>query len=258
MNYFEVHLVEHCNLKCQSCDNFSSIAQEEFLEKEIFDKDLKRMSELYGNQIQFFRLLGGEPLLHPELNYFLETSRKYFPNTLILLTTNAILLDKMSGEFWNCCHDNKIVIEYTFYPINIDRQKHLELVKKYDVTLIPFENRSVQEKYSHRNPVNDKKDQDINYNFARCYQVHKCISLKQGNIYPCTCIPNVYHFNKFFNKSLEVTDKDFINIHTHNKEEIGEFLNKPVPFCAYCNVKNRTGGKPWAVTQFKLEEWFDE
>lgn len=258
MNYFEVHLVEHCNLKCQSCDNFSSIAQEEYLDEETFTNDMQRMCELFGKEIQFFRLLGGEPLLHPNLNFFLSTARYYFPNALILLTTNAILLDKMSEEFWNCCHDNNIIIEYTFYPVNIDRDKHLELAKKYEVSLIPFENRLVESKESHRNPVNDKKDQDINYNFNHCYQVHKCISLKHGKIYPCTCIPNVYHFNKFFNKNLEVSAKDCIDIYRNNKEAIEEFLNHPVPFCAYCNVKNRTGGKPWATTKFDIKEWFDE
>lgn len=258
MNYFEIHLVEHCNLKCQSCDNFSSIAEEEFLSEEIFDSDMKRMSELYDKDIKYFRLLGGEPLLHPNLNYFLETARKYFKDAIILLTTNAILLDKMSDNFWKVCHNNDIVIEYTFYPINIDRNKHLELAKKYQVSLIPFENKKVTSKDSHRNPVNDKKDQDINYNFKHCYQVHKCISLKQGKIYPCTCIPNAYHFNKFFNKNLEVTDKDYIDIYQNEKEAIEEFLNHPVPFCAYCNVKNRTGGKPWAVSKFDIKEWFDE
>ena len=48
MNYFEFHLAEHCNLKCQSCNSFSSIADEEFLSPESFNKDMHRMSELYG------------------------------------------------------------------------------------------------------------------------------------------------------------------------------------------------------------------
>lgn len=255
LKYFEIHLVEHCNLKCQSCDNFSAIAEEEFLDKEEFDKEMGRMAELFD--IKFFRMLGGEPLLHPEINYFIETARKHFPKSLILITTNAILLDKMPEDFWTCCDKNDIVIEYTYYPINIDREKHLELAKKYNVSLIPFENRLINEKTSYRNPINDKKDQDINYNFSHCYHVHKCISLKDGKIYPCTCIPNICHFNKFFGKNLEVTDKDYIDIYTHNTAEIEAFLDKPVPFCGYCNVYNRTGGKQWATTKKDITEWMD-
>lgn len=259
LTYFEIHLVEHCNLKCQSCDNFSSLAEEAYIKLEDFNQDMKHMSMLAGKQINKIRLLGGEPLLHPDLNELLIAARTHFPNALILLTTNAILLDKMPEEFWTVCHDNNIVIEYTWYPINIDRAKHLELAQKNDVSLIPFEGVPVQQKLSHRNPINDKGDKDRNYNYSRCYQRWRCISLKDGKIYPCTCIPNVYHFNKYFNKNIPVTDKDYIDIYNvKNVREIEEFLEQAPPFCAYCNVQNRTGGKPWAVTKYKLEEWFDE
>ena len=85
------------------------------------------------------------------------------------------------------------------------------------------------------------------------------MSLKDGKLYPCTCIPNIYHFNKYFNKNIPVTDRDYIDIFKVEKvEEIENFLNREVPFCAYCNVKNRTDGKPWSVTKFELEEWFDD
>jgi MoaA/NifB/PqqE/SkfB family radical SAM enzyme len=257
-NIFEIHLVEHCNLKCQSCDNFSSLAEEEFVKVEDFCQEMKQMSLIAGHQIQRIRLLGGEPLLHPNLNELLINTRIYFPNTAILLTTNAILLDKMSEEFWNVCHDNGIIIEYTWYPINIDRNKHLELAKKYDVSLIPFDGVPTNSKVSHRNPINDKGDQDKYFNYEHCYQRWRCMSLKDGKLYPCTCIPNVYHFNKYFNKNIPVTDKDYIDIFkVQNVKEIEEFLNHEVPFCSYCNVRNRTNGKPWAVTKFELEEWFD-
>ena len=82
--------------------------------------------------------------------------------------------------------------------------------------------------------------------------------MKNGRIYPCTCIPNICHFNKYFNKNLEVVPEDSIDIHTHTLEEIENFLKNPVPFCAYCNVKNRTNGKSWATTNYDIKEWFDD
>ena len=255
MKYFEVHLVEHCNLKCQSCDNFSAIAEEEFVSEDVFVRDMKRMSELFS--IDWLRLLGGEPLLHPNINFFLEKAREFFPLSEIRLTTNGILLKDMPEEFWQCCGENDIIIEITHYPINIHENEFVPMGEKYGVNMIYFDNEPPVEKYSHRNPVNDKGNQDIEFNFKHCYQVHRCMSLKDGKIYPCTCIPNIYHFNKFFNKNIPVSEQDYIEI-THTAEEIDEFLNKPVPFCAYCNVKNRTGGKLWAVSKKVLEEWFDE
>lgn len=257
--YFEIHLVEHCNLKCQSCDNFSSLAEEEFIDPEWFKKQMNRMHEITGDQIYSIRLLGGEPLLHPHINDLLKIAREAFPSSYLLLTTNGILLNKMPEEFWKACHDNGIIIEVTYYPINIDREGYKALGKKYEVNIIPFDGIERTEKDSHRNPVNDKKDQNIVTNYARCYQRWRCMSLKDGKLYPCTCIPNVYHFNKFFNKNLEVVPEDYIDIfETKTVKEIENFLDKPVPFCGYCNLNNRTNGKPWAVTKFKLEEWFDD
>lgn len=257
--YFEIHLVEHCNLKCQSCDNFSSLAEPEFVDVQYYERQMNRMSELAGSQINRIRLLGGEPLLHPEVNTLLEISRKAFPNARLLLTTNAILLDKMPEEFWNVCHNNNIVIEYTFYPVKLDREKHKELANQYGVELIPFDGIPTEIKVSHRNPVNDKGDQDKYFNYEHCYQRWRCMSLKDGKLYPCTCIPNIYHFNKYFNKNIPVTDKDYIDIFRVNTvQEIEEFLSREVPFCAYCNVRNRSNGKPWSVTKFELGEWFDE
>ena len=258
MNYFEIHLVEHCNLKCKSCDNFSSIAEEEFLDEQTFANDMQRMSGLFNDNIKWMRLLGGEPLLHPNINFFLDTARDNFMKSEIRLTTNGILLTERKKDFWKCCRANNIIIEITYYPIKIDWNKIKELGQLYGVTVIYFDNQPTTIKYTHRNPVVDKKDQDINYNFSHCYQVHRCMTLKRGKVYPCTCIPNIYHFNKFFNKNLEITDKDYIDIYNNDAKEIDEFLNKPVPFCAYCNVKNRTNGHPWSFTNKKLEEWFDE
>lgn len=256
MNYFEIHLVEHCNLKCQCCDNFSAIAEEEYLDEKVFTKDMKRMSKLFD--IKWFRLLGGEPLLHPNINFFLKESRKYFPNSEIRLTTNGILLTKMGKRFWNTCRDHNIIVEITYYPIKLDWDNINKLGKENNVKIIYFDNKPTDKKISHRNPINDKGNQDIKYNFGRCYQVNHCISLKNGKIYPCTCIPNIYHFNKFFNKNIPVTSKDYIDIHEHDANEINEFLKHPVPFCAYCNVKNRTNHKPWATSKFDINEWFDE
>ena len=261
MDYFEIHLVEHCNLKCKACDNYSSIAEEEYLDIENFENDMKRMRELFSG-IQLIRLLGGEPLLHPDLISFLYVIRKYFKigETNIRITTNAILLHKMPEEFWEACHKNNITIEYSYYPININRWEHRYLSERYVVVLIPLDWEYNEDKTSHRMAVTDNKNEElIEYNYNNCHRVlWKCISLKNGKIYPCSCIPNIYHFNKFFKKNLKVTENDYISIYDHTAEEIDDFLKHPVPFCGYCNVKDRQFDNKWEVTKYDISEWYDK
>lgn len=261
MNYFEIHLVEHCNLNCKSCDNYSPIAKEEYLDIKSFENDMKRMRELFSN-ISLIRLLGGEPLLHPQLILFIKVIRKYFKikETNIRITTNAILLNKMPKEFWECCHENNISIEYTHYPIHIDRHNYQHLAEQYGVTLMTFNWDYNDKKTSHRMTVTDKKNNDlIDYNFEHCHLVEwGCISLRKGKIYPCSCIPNIYHFNKFFNKNLEVTENDYISIYEHTAEEIDNFLKHSVPFCGYCNVIKRQFNNKWEISKYNINEWYDE
>ena len=122
-NYFEVHLVDHCNLNCQSCDNFSPLADEIYVNKLKFNRDLRRLSILAKDKIKNVRMLGGEPLLHPEVSTFLKISRNYFPEANVRLTTNGIKLSKMPENFWRTCNETKAIIEITYYPININKEE---------------------------------------------------------------------------------------------------------------------------------------
>ncbi len=120
LDYVEIHLVEHCNLNCAGCTHFCPLAEEAYLDIETFSKDLNRLADLTNRQVGKIRLMGGEPLLHPELNKFMEKARGFFPNTKISVVTNGILLNKQSQKFWDCCRENDILITISGYPIKLD------------------------------------------------------------------------------------------------------------------------------------------
>ena len=77
---FEVHITEHCNLNCKGCYHFSPLAKEEYLDINEFERDLRRIYELCGDNVERITLLGGEPLLHPDINRFIEVTRKIYAN----------------------------------------------------------------------------------------------------------------------------------------------------------------------------------
>ena len=78
------------------------------------------MSDLLNQQAVRIGIMGGEPLLYPDLLLILSMTRKYFPNTTIQLVTNGLLLMQQTDEFWKACKENNIVIVNTKYPINLD------------------------------------------------------------------------------------------------------------------------------------------
>jgi hypothetical protein len=60
--------VDHCNLNCKGCTAFSPVAEEKFMDVNMFERDCERLAELTGGKIELIDLLGGEPLLHPKIN----------------------------------------------------------------------------------------------------------------------------------------------------------------------------------------------
>ena len=50
INIIEIYLAEHCNLNCQCCDHFSQLSEPEFRNIEVFERDIKRLSELYNGK----------------------------------------------------------------------------------------------------------------------------------------------------------------------------------------------------------------
>ena len=54
--HFVVDVAEHCNLNCQSCDHFSPLAQPYFTDLGQFERDLKRMYEILGEDISKVKL----------------------------------------------------------------------------------------------------------------------------------------------------------------------------------------------------------
>ena len=68
--------------------------------------------------------------------------------------------------------------------------------------------------------------------------------------------PNIIHFNTYFGENLEVDKKDGIDIYdVQSKEDILNFLSKPIPFCRYCAVERRTYDNLWEYSKQKIEEW---
>jgi uncharacterized radical SAM superfamily Fe-S cluster-containing enzyme len=88
----DIYIAEHCNLGCYSCNHFSPIAEPEFANLESVDRDLARLAELSSGNIGSIMLVGGEPLLNPELPEFMRIARQHFPKSRIQTITNGFLL----------------------------------------------------------------------------------------------------------------------------------------------------------------------
>lgn len=254
--HIEFHLVEHCNLKCAGCTHFSSIAEENFLKVSEFENDINRLSKLTGGVIRFINLLGGEPLLHPQITSFLSIARKAFPHAEIRIVTNGIKIKDMNKEFWNSCRKNKIIIGVTEYPIGIDYSMCKEIIKNENVGFESFNGDYIPRDEMWRLSLDSAGSSKPLENFIKCPRANACIFISHGKVFNCATMANIEHFNRCFEQNFEVSEDDYIDIYSVSDiSEVLQFLCNPKPFCRFCNIENRKYGVKWSKTTASIEEW---
>jgi MoaA/NifB/PqqE/SkfB family radical SAM enzyme len=263
ISVIEFQLAEHCNLNCAGCDHFSPLAEEEYADISVVEKDMVRLSALTNAYIKKICLIGGEPLLNRNITGIFELVRKYFMfptlkgkhkhGTRIVLFTNGILLSKQPDEFWQSCKDNKIDILITRYPIRIDTETITKKCREYGIGL--SNPPGIRDDEMYRCVVSLDGKGDMKSNWKYCMHNYWTF-LRNGRIYPCPFYANIHHFNRRFNLNLPVTDKDFIDIHTaKDMKEILRFLSKPIPACRYCDIDAYTYGHRWGLSKKDINEW---
>lgn len=251
----EISLAEHCNLNCKYCSHFSSIAEKEFLNIDQYEKDMKRMSELLGGKSDKIYLLGGEPLLYPEIIRCMEITRECFNFSRIILLTNGLLIPKMTKEFWEACRNNKIVIEITKYPIAFEYDKAFQKLEEERIECQYMRDSDVSctfDKYR----LDLEGNQDPYFSFTHCSMANQCHLLKKGKIYTCSVIGCIEHFNKKFGCELDVNENDYVDIYqVKSGDEMLKRLSRPADFCRFCNVKERVRNLPFEISKREIQEW---
>lgn len=255
---FQIHLVDHCDLKCACCNHFSPLVTENFyLTKEIFERDVRRMSELTAGDVAEIHLLGGEPLLHPHICEFPPIIRDYFPKTNIDFTTNGLKLLTMPKTFFNVCREYQISIWITRYPVSFDYSAVAERLKNENLNF-KFTNsgNSVEiPKEMVKVPLVLKGNQDAELTFEHC-NICTSYPVRDGKIYVCPPSAYVDFFNSYFGESLpgpEVNGVDLFSV--NDLPELLEKLSQPAALCAYCDTLSPECVHPWGVSKRDILEW---
>lgn len=254
---FEINLAEHCNLNCYGCSNFSNIAEPEIVSVENFRRDMLRIGELFGHECERIYLIGGEPLLNPEICELIKIARENFTKGDIFVFTNGILLTKQENKFWETCRDNNVGILISAYPIKLDMETIRNTADKFGVFLKWAWNESENERNTFAiQAINLTGNNNAKLNFALCGRACNCITLKRGRLFTCTFAAHVEHFNKRFGQNVNITEADYIDIYkTDDPDSILQRLSEPIPACRYCNKVKPEKKITWQHTRKEINEW---
>ena len=244
----DIPVVNHCNLNCKCCDHFAPLADPCFADVQQYDKLMSRLFQImHGRKIYRINLMGGEPLLHPQLGQFCEITRKFFPDTHICVVTNGILTAKLN-ELQTCFEQHNIEVVKTryykgkkFYKTNLScckqENNHYEICNNRSSNFVEIAKRA------------DKDMQDF-------YSEFPCVQLNlNGDFYSCIIPANIEILNKYFNENFEVIKgKDYINIFEIEDIQPVLDMNKQlkIPFCDYCLNKEIV---EWGISKYERTEW---
>lgn len=254
--HFEVNVADHCNLNCASCDHYSPLAEEGYLDISSYKRDCDRLSELFHGEMYYIFLLGGEPLLHPQITEIMRITREAFPVGEILIVTNGILLPSMPEEFWEACKKHDVSIAPTYYPIKVD----------YDGLKRVAESKGVEYRFFTHDHIVQKKRMICNTripslmrngsNYINCDCATECPVLKNGKIYPCPTAAYAQHLKKYFNLDIHLSEKNGVDIYSvESGHELLQKLHRPVPFCQYCDVTDERIAFDWRISKKSRYEW---
>ena len=236
-------------MNCKGCGHFSPLASEWFANLEEYSRDLEQVNKLLT--IREIRLMGGEPLLHPNIESFLLFTRSCLPKSDIRLVTNGILLHEMSDSFWKTCKSCSVTIEVTVYPPMVEKEEDLvELAESMNVRIY------TQRAISFHAFYNSKGSSDPEDNFRRCRSRWNAPILRDGKIYGCNIPAYIHYFNARF--GTDVPSGGFVDIYSPKLDgwDIIRALNERSPTCRFCTL----GWKsipvfPWSTSKHVLAEW---
>ena len=234
LNYLEIKLTEHCNLRCTTCCDFGNIAMEEEYGVETYIRDMKRLNEL-NIKIKKIRLLGGEPLLSKDINFYIASTRKYYKDAYIHLVTNGVLLEKMPDSFFRTISDYNVVVQISNYP-EPNNQPYIErgkiLLKENEINYFEYKPVCFETDY-----IFENNNEDVEKVFKRCNLIYDSTNLYRGRLYKCPRPISLRHYDKKYGTQLgDMTDGIDLFQKDINTSKIKELLNKPIRTCQYCTL----------------------
>lgn len=263
----EYHVLDKCNLNCKSCSHFSNLVDNE-IPKPLSElkQDFTKIWQLtnFGDPecVEKVTVLGGEPLLYPDLIPALDYIKTLFPHDYDLgpmqLVTNGTLLHKQKPEFFECLRRNNVVVCVSIYNIRQAKYEQIfnllnsEGISWYWFAAYEYDDSKFSTKWLHNHFNENYKE------YAKdCVWRQSCTQLVDNKIYLCALIAYFKHFdNKFKGQhSIKVTEEDYIDLAKIDSfSELMEATNQIPRFCGHCRGSHAIS-EPWEVTKQDISEY---
>ncbi len=223
----EAHIVDHCNLRCAECCSLSPYLPRWFADPAELDRDLRLARRALAPE--WFKLVGGEPLLHPAIDDCLAIARDSGIAKTVSVTTNGHLLPRMSPQFWQRVQ----ALTISLYPEPALDPEIIEWIESRAGESGVQLNWKRQDTFVQMNSPVPRVDAQVTREiYAACWLRRRCHLIKAGRFYTCTRPP---HFETVLGKSFA---DDGLALH-EGPELVDDLLHylrreQPLDACTRC------------------------
>jgi organic radical activating enzyme len=228
----EYSIIQNCNLACPLCAHQAWRADKKYSLKETIINDLKLISKYIISYE--LRIIGGEPLLHPDIVNIMKDVYKLKINNNIVLATNATLIKDIHEELFDYFDCLKITL-YSYSKKKVDINKIKELCNKHHkkIIVLQFDHIKILEF------IRCNED-EAQRRWDNCFmrRMNICTSVCDGRFYPCAISQAMPYWIHKFVKNFDGS-KDYADI--KNLSELEYITNKKehseaCHFCTGCIV----------------------
>lgn len=183
----EIQAAEHCSIRCSGCAQNSPFLAPRFPNMAALHEDLQQLAAfLHTERIS---IVGGEPLLNPQIGELLHTLDASGISDRIVMTTNGLLLHEAPDTLWEIAD----AVEISLYPDTEDQVlQHLPSIwhrawaSRTEIHLLPtpkFRRVTLTEPIQNSDTVREV--------FRRCYFKEFTHTLRDGKFYRCAPGSNI-------------------------------------------------------------------
>ena len=258
--YLDIHVVDHCNLRCAGCLHFAPLAEKGFLDLEEYDRDLETLAAIkgFGGYFSCICLMGGEPLLHPQIDEVVRITRRRLGREAVMLSTNGLLLKRMTDAFWEALVECDVALAISPYPIGVDYRALVDLARAKGARVDYSADRTgIDGGKEHflRLAIDADGRQDPAASFAACPFGGINLQLARSAIWPCQVAAHSGALERHFGCHVHDCPEDSLPLASIDSvDQIEAFRRVAHPMCRHC-ANDRLTVTAWKRSACDPSEW---
>lgn len=225
----------HCNLRCADCSHISPFSRPRLGTPAELAADLERLSGVL--HAAYFDLLGGEPLLNPELTELARLARASGIADVVSLSTNGLLLHTADEELWRHVDE----VRLTVYPDAAPSREAIEAALERAETTNTFLGIRCVTRFRaslvtrpHRSALTTW----LIYHSCHTAHLRQCHLLSDGRLYQCSVAIGLADYHQRLGREGYDPRGDGLDIHASSDllGDVRRYLRRaqPLECCRYC------------------------